>query len=306
MGSVTSLTDTQSKKRTLKVSDFTPYLWIIVPLGLSCIFRFYPFVAGSILSFQEWDGINPARWIGLDNFRELITQDRIFRQAFGNNIQYAIGTVISKMFVGLALAALLNQKIRGLTFYRTILFSPVVISFVVVGLLWRWMLDFNFGLVNSVFRTLGLNFMVQDWLGNPNIALYTIMFVDLWKWYGFHMVIFLAAMQSIPTEMYESAAIDGSSKIRSFFTITLPLLKSAIKVNVTLALMGAFNVFDLVFVMTEGGPFNSTMVVTIHMYIRGFKFYRFGYATAIQYSLFIIIAIMTIIQLKLMNKDVTD
>jgi ABC-type sugar transport system permease subunit len=288
-----------------QISKFTPYLWIVVPFALSCVFRFYPFIRGSYLSFQEWDGINPAIFIGLANFRELIFQDRIFHQALGNNIIFAIGTVTGKMALGLTLAALLNQKIKGLTFFRTILFSPVVISFVVVGLMWRWMLDFNFGLINSVFRSLNLNFLVQDWLGDPNLALNTIIFIDIWKWYGFHMVIFLAAMQGIPTDLYESAYIDGCSKVKSFFYITLPLLKSVLKVNITIALMGAFNVFDLVFVMTEGGPFNSTMVVAVHMFIRGFQFNRMGYATAMQYLLFAIVVCVSAIQLKMMNKDNT-
>ena len=132
------------------------------------------------------------------------------------------------------------------------------------------------------------------------------MLVDIWKWYGFHMVIFLAGLQTIPNELYESARIDGASRLRQLTAITLPLLQPVMLVNVTLALMGGFNVFDIPYVMTEGGPANSTMVMALHIYIRGFKFYRFGYSAALSYLLLTIVTVMAAIQMRLMTRSSVD
>lgn len=281
------------------------YLWILPAVILSVVFRFYPFFNGFVLSLQNWDGVNDPVFVGLQNFVEILTQDTMFWKSLTNNMIFALFTVAGKVAIAMFLAILLNQKIRGLTLYRTVLFVPVVMSFVVVGLLFGWILNYNFGLLNSILRSLGLDILAQDWLGDPKIALYSIIAVDIWKWYGFHMVIFLAALQSIPKDLYESAEIDGASGWKSFCRITLPLLAPITAVNIAISLQGGFNVFDLIYVLTEGGPFNSTNVVALHVYVRGFKYYRMGYATAMSYMLFFIIIIITGIQLKIMNKDKT-
>ncbi len=170
------------------------------------------------------------------------------------------------------------------------------------GILWTWLYNSQFGLVNSLLRGLGLDFLVQDWLGDPKVALWSLILVDIWKWYGFHMVIFLAGLQTIPNELYEAARIDGANRWQQFWRITLPLLQAVMLVNVTLALMGAFNVFDIPYVMTEGGPANSTIVMALHIYIRGFKFYRFGYSAAMSYVLLLLVTVIAAIQMKLMSR----
>ena len=293
---------TGQRKPKLKLSGF---IWIAPAVILSVIFRYYPFVNGFLLSLQEWDGVNTPIFIGFRNYIELFRGDPGFWQAFRNNVVYAAGTVTGKILLSLFIAVLINQKLPGMTTMRTILFTPVVMSFVVVGLLWGWILDYNFGLVNSAMRSMGLGAYVQDWLGDPKIALSTLIFVDIWKWYGFHMVIFLAALQSISRDLYEAAAIDGATSNQSFWRITLPLLGPVLAVNIAISLMGGFNVFDLVFVLTEGGPFNSTNVVSLYMYIRGFKYYRMGYATAMSYLLFVLVIAATLVQLKLTGQDQT-
>jgi ABC-type sugar transport system permease subunit len=178
---------------------------------------------------------------------------------------------------------------------------PVVISFVVVSILWAWLYNPQFGLINQLLKTLGLEWMILDWLGDPKIALWSLMVVDIWKWYGFHLVIFLAGLQTIPTELYEASSIDGASRWQNFLNITLPLLKPVMLVNVTISLMGAFNVFDIPYIMTEGGPGNSTLVMALHIYIRGFKFYKFGYAASMNYILMAIVTIVSAIQMRLMS-----
>ncbi len=280
---------------------WTPYIWILPAILMYTVFKLVPMIAGVYLAMLRWDGIEPPKFVGLNNFVRMF-DDEVIWLALWHNTVYAFGTVVGKIVLSLLLALLLNQALRGRTVYRTALFLPVVMSFVVVGILWTWLYNSQFGLVNSLLRGLGLDFLVQDWLGDPNVALWSLILVDIWKWYGFHMVIFLAGLQTIPNELYEAARIDGANRWQQFWRITLPLLQAVMLVNVTLALMGAFNVFDIPYVMTEGGPANSTIVMALHIYIRGFKFYRFGYSAAMSYVLLLLVTVIAAIQMKLMSR----
>jgi ABC-type sugar transport system permease subunit len=192
--------------------------------------------------------------------------------------------------------------LRGRGFYRTALFMPVVMSFVVVGILWSWLFNNQFGLINNLLRAIGLGAITPDWLGSANTAMWSLIIVDIWKWYGFHMVIFLAGLQTIPAELYDAALVDGASRWRQFWSITLPLLRPVLIVNVTLALMGALNVFDIPYVMTEGGPANATNVIALHIYLQSFKFYRIGYGAALSYVLLILVSVIALVQIRLMAR----
>ncbi len=285
--------------------SLVPYLWIAPAVLLYFLFKLAPMIGGIYLALLKWDGIEQPAFIGLRNF-ERIFSDEVIGLALWHNVLYAVGTVTAKLVVSLVLALLLNQALRGRTFYRTALFLPVIMSFVVVGILWSWLYNTQFGLINSLLNTIGLGALAHDWLGDPNSALWALMVVDTWKWYGFHMVIFLAGLQTIPNELYEAAHIDGASRWQRFAHITFPLLQPVTLVNFTLALMGAFNVFDIPYIMTEGGPANSTIVMALHIYIRGFKFYQFGYAAALSYVLLTLITIIAAIQMKMMAGSRTD
>jgi ABC-type sugar transport system permease subunit len=287
--------------RRRRSQSWTPYLWITPAIVIYFIFKIVPMVAGIYLAFLRWDGIEPAQFVGLQNFQRML-EDEIIAMALWNNVRYAFGTVIGKTVLSLFLALLLNQSLRGRGFYRTALFTPVVMSFVVVGILWAWLYNSQFGLINSILRGLGLDALILEWLGDTKVALWALMVVDIWKWYGFHMVIFLAGLQTIPTELYEAARMDGASRIRQLLSITLPLLQPVTIVNVTLSLMGAFNVFDIPYVMTEGGPANSTIVMALHVYLRGFKFYKFGYAAAMSYVMLVLVTVIAAAQIKLMSR----
>jgi ABC-type sugar transport system permease subunit len=280
-----------------------PYVWILPAITLFGIFRLYPIAFGLYLSFHEWNGIGPMVFRGLANFQQAILGDSTFHRALWNNVVYAAGTVTGKNIIALALAVALNGPIRGRTVFRTALFMPVVMSFVVVGLLWAWIFNYQFGLLNNLLMAAGLPQWRTDWLGNPKIALASLIGVDIWKWYGFHMVIYLAGLQSIPALLYEAATIDGASAWRGFLHITLPLLRPIMVINVTLSLMGAFNVFDLIYVMTQGGPANATNVVMIHAYLQGFKFYRMGYAAAISYILMTVVIMLSAVQIRVMRSE---
>ncbi|HEV8635297.1 MAG TPA: sugar ABC transporter permease [Chloroflexota bacterium] len=289
--------------RAWRLGWVKPYLWILPAVALFAVFRLYPMAFGLYLSFQQWDGVKPMAFVGLANFRQAVLEDATFHLALWHNVVYAVGTVVGKNAVALVLAVLLNGQIRGRAFFRTTLFMPVVMSFVVVGLLWSWIFNFQFGLLNSLLVAAGLGDWRVDWLGNPSVALYALIGVDVWKWYGFHMVIYLAGLQTIPPSLYEAAMIDGASVWQQLRRITLPLIRPIMVVNVTLALMGAFNVFDLIYVMTQGGPANATNVVMIHAYLQGFKFYNMGYAAAISYVLMAIVTVLSALQIRLMRSE---
>jgi ABC-type sugar transport system permease subunit len=283
----------------------SPYLWVLPALLLYGLFTITPLVAGIYLALLRWDGITPAKYVGLDNFRRLF-RDQKLPDALRHNLQYALGTVTGKIVLSLFLALLLNQALRGRGVYRTALFLPVVMSFVVVSILWSWIYSVDFGLLNNLLRAVGLNSLAVDWLGDSRYALWSLIGVDIWKWYGFHMVIFLAGLQTIPQELYESAMIDGASRWRRFTSITLPLLRPVMLVNVTIALLGAMNVFDIPYVMTQGGPANATNVLALHVYLQAFQFNRLGYGAALSYTLFAMISVLALIQIWLMTRRSTE
>jgi raffinose/stachyose/melibiose transport system permease protein len=278
------------------MKQLEPVIWLAPAVILYLVFKILPLIAGLYLSVLDWNGIDPAKFVGPNNYLDFFNDDLV-GQALGNNVLYALGTVTGKMILSLFLALLLNQALRGRSVYRTALFMPVVMSFVVVSILWAWLYNPQFGLVNQILQALGLKFLIQDWLGSPTMALPSLMIVDIWKWYGFHMVIFLAGLQTIPAELYEAASIDGASRWDNFWRITFPLLQPVMLVNVTISLMGAFNVFDIPYIMTEGGPGNATLVMALHIYIRGFKFYKFGYAAALNYVLLVIVTLVGTVQM---------
>jgi ABC-type sugar transport system permease subunit len=261
-------------------------------------------IGGIWLALLNWNGVDPAKFIGLRNFARMFDDEKL-GPALLHNVQYAFGTVVGKVVLSLLLALLLNQALRGRGIYRTALFMPVVMSFVVVGILWTWMFNDQVGLINNLLRALGLESLTRDWLGDPTVALWSLILVDTWKWYGFHMVIFLAGLQTIPQELYDAARVDGASRWQQFSHVTLPLLQPVMIVNVTLSLMGALNVFDIPYVMTQGGPVDATNVLALHIYIQAFKFYKFGYSAALSYALFALVTVVALIQLKIMARSET-
>ena len=281
------------------------YLWVLPAVALYSLFTLVPLVSGLYLATLRWDGIADPEYIGLDNFRRMARDTKLV-DAFQHNLIYAAGTVSGKIVISLGLALLLHRSLRGRTIYRTALFLPVVMSFVVVSILWTWIYNNDFGLVNDLLRSVGLGGVARDWLGDTRFALWALIVVDIWKWYGFHMVIFLAGLQTIPPDLYEAASLDGASAWNKLVKITLPLLRPVMLVNVTLSLLGALNVFDIPFVMTEGGPANSTNVLALHTYVQAFQFNRLGYGAAMSYAIFLFISIIALIQLRIMSRNTAD
>ena len=251
----------------------------------------------------NWDGFSPPTWAGLSNYARLM-HDHIFLGALKNNLIFVVAILVLKNVLGLALALLLNRALFGRAFFRAAAFIPVTMSFVAVGLLWSWIYNPVFGLLNALLDGVGLGMLKRSWLGDANIALYSIIVVDVWKWLGFHAVIYLAGLQTIPADLYESATMDGAKRIRRFWHITLPLMMPIVFINTILGLSGAFvRNFDIVYVLTKGGPNHATEVALTYMMTKAFKDGAMSYASAMGYVLFLIVGLACVVLLALMRRQ---
>lgn len=262
-------------------------------------FMVAPMVSSIGLSLVSWNLISPARWVGLSNYRTLL-QDAAFHSALVHTL-YFIGGYLPVTFIGgLALALALNQRLKGIAWVRTIYFLPVVTSWVVVALVWKWLLNPQFGMINRILGLIGLH--GPGWWLDPHWAMPAIILASAWKDLGFTMVIFLAGLQAIPEEYYEAAALDGAGVWGRFRHVTLPLLSPASFFVVVISLINNFQVFDQVQVMTGGGPVGSTSVVVQQIVQNAFSYGRMGYAAAMSWTLFAVILVVTIAQLRLQKR----
>lgn len=279
------------------------YLMCLPALVLFSVFVIYPFFKGIYTSLYRWDGMGPMRWNGLKNYQYVFT-DPVFWQSMRNTFVYAIVSPLLKNLIGLILALIFIQKIRGAYFFRVCTYIPYTFSYVVVGVLWGWIYNPTFGILNSFLKAIGAEWMIRGWLSDPNIALFSVIMVDVWKCMGFHAVLFMAGLNAIPQELYEAADIDGAGTFTKFFKITLPQLNSTLVTGFLLAMTGAFvNNYDVVNVMTGGGPFHSTEVVIYNIMTTAFRFSNMGKANAMSTILVFCVAIVGFIQLKTMTRD---
>jgi ABC-type sugar transport system permease subunit len=268
--------------------------WILPGLLLFFVFVDLPMLVQLAMSFGP-DQLGDPFVFRLDNFAELIG-DGTYWMALGHNVQFAVATVTGKIVLSFILAVALNGSFRGRAFFRAVFFLPVVISFVAVGTVWGFILQYEHGAANTALRSLGLS--APDWLGDPNLAMWSIILVDIWKWTGFHVVIYLAGLQALPYEVEEAAIVDGVRPIQRLWHLTVPMMRPYTATNVILATLGAFSVFDLVYVMTTGGPFNATQVAMTQIYLNAFQFQRFGYASAQATVLLAIMALVSVVMLR--------
>lgn len=275
---------------------------MVLPAGvLFAAFVAWPFLHGLWLSLVFWDGFSPWRWAGLANYRRLLG-DGLFLGAFRNNLIFVTIVVTLKTSLGFAVALLLDQAGRGRAFFRGAMFVPVTLSFVAVGLLWAWIYNPVFGLLNAGLDLVGLGVLKHSWLGDRHVALFAIIAVDVWKWLGFHAVIFLAGLQTVPADLYESARMDGARALRRFWHVTLPLMMPIVFINIILAVSGAFvRNFDIVWVLTKGGPNHATEVVLTDMMAEAFQNGAMGYASAMGYVLFVAVGLASVVLLGLVR-----
>jgi len=259
------------------------------------LFVLGPMLASIVISFTRWDIITAPQWVGLDNYREMVQADPLFWKCLKVTIVYTSVLVPIQLMVSLLVAVLLNQKVRGLSLFRTIFYLPTVLPIVASSMLWLWILNPS-GLLNFFVRLLGLP--GQDWLTNESLALPSIMVMSLWGSFGTGMIIFLAGLQGIPASLYESAEIDGAGAWRKFFNITLPLLTPVVFFNFVMGVIGTFQVFTQGYLLTDGKPNNSTLFYVLYLYRNAFEYLNMGYASAMAWVLFIIIMGTTLVILR--------
>jgi putative chitobiose transport system permease protein len=292
-----------SKQWILIRSKLIPYLFLFPALIILIFTVFWPAIQAFYLSFSSYENIGDTpQWIGFKNFIKL-SKDPIFWQTLENTIWYLIGVVPILVFLPLILAILVNQKLRGMNWFRTAYYTPVIISMVVAGIAWKWLYAEN-GLLNQILKTLGIFSDGIPWLTSPDkilglvpISLASVMAVTIWKGLGYYMIIYLAGLQAIPADIYEAAAIDGSDNIRKHWDITLPLMKPYLALVAVISSIAATKVFEEVYIMTQGGPLNSSKTIVYYLYEQAFTNLEISYACTIGLVLFLIILTLSILRL---------
>lgn len=271
--------------------------WIfILPAILgTLIFIIVPVICSFGLSFAKWDLLNPIQFVGVQNYVELF-KSHLFYKILNNTVVFALSTSILGVIIPLVLASILNSKIRGSDFYKTAYFLPFITPMVVVGIVWAWIFDPNIGLLNQVLH------IHINWLYDSKFAMPALIIVSVWKLIGYNMIIFLSSLSAISQSMFEAAKIDGANSFQTFKNVTVPLLSPTIFFVVIITAISSFQVFDLIYLMTQGGPFDSTNVLVYAIYKNAFEYFNVGRASAIAYVLFIIILVLTLVQWGLRKK----
>lgn len=279
----------------------TPYLFLAPALIVLVLMVFWPALQAFRLSFMEYgyDVTQAPEWVGLKNFQRL-SQDKVFWQTLRNTVLYLICVVPVLAIAPLLLAILVNQKLKGIRWFRVAYYTPVVVSMVVAGIAWKWLYAEN-GLLNQIISGITRQDISFPWLTSPSWVLFSVMAVTIWKGLGYYMVIYLAGLQGLPADLYEAAAIDGSDGWRKHWDITLPLMKPYIFLVGVISAIAATKVFEEVFIMTQGGPRSASKTVVYYVYESAFKDLDMSYACTIGLVLFLIILALSFIRLALSN-----
>ncbi|MHB0877953.1 MAG: carbohydrate ABC transporter permease [Anaerolineae bacterium] len=269
--------------------------WIIGFLALTLV----PMASSVYLSMTQYDVLSPPQWVGLDNFRTMFTEDPRYWVALLNTVYYSLFSVPLSMCLALAIALLLNQGLPGQNIFRTIFYMPSVVSGVGLSLLWLYLFDPSVGLINLALDLVGIR--GPAWLQNPAWSKPALILMSMWG-IGGQMVIFLAGLQGVPNELYEAAQVDGANWFSKFVRVTLPLITPTILFTLIMGIIGSFQVFTQAYVMTKGGPVNSTLFYVLYVYTSAFRFHEMGYASAMAWILFFIILGLTLVQFRLSRR----
>jgi multiple sugar transport system permease protein len=274
-------------------------LFVAPNLAAVVVFMLFPLGFSLYMSLHNWDLFTPAKFAGLSNYRDLFTEDPLFSIAMRNTVVYVVGTVVPTVLISLAVAGVLNRKIKGIGIFRTIIFLPLAVSSVVIAVVWQFVFNTNNGLLNIVLGWVGISPI--PWLVDPKWAMTSLCMVSIWRSVPFATVILLAAMQGVPENLYEAARLDGAGEVRQFVSITVPLIRAAVSFVVVISIIHAFQAFDLVYVLTgrNGGPETATYVLGIMLFQHAFAFLEFGYASALAWVMFAILLVLTVVQLRL-------
>ena len=285
--------------------NWSAYAFLSVPLLLFMVFTVFALVFAFYLTFHEWNIIEPEKpFVGLRNYQDMIA-DESFRRSIVNTFYFTAVSVPVTMAIGLLIALLLNLPLRARGLLRTLYFLPVVTPFVVVAIIWKWLYNGDFGLFNYYLIKLHLIQQPLLFLADQDLAMPAVILMSIWSGVGFSMVIYLAALQAIPEELYEAARVDGASAVSRLLYITVPLLRPTTVFLLVIGIIGSFQVFTQIFIMTQGGPVERTTTMVYFIYEAAFKFYEFGYASTLAFGLLAILLVFTIIQLQLYRRGDT-
>ena len=278
-----------------------PYLMITPAMIICMVFMVYPIAYMVYLSFFKWNMIGDMKFIGLENYISLFT-DSEFIQVLWNTCQFTLWTVVGFIFLGLMLALYLNKNTKINRMIQSIVFIPYIVPLVSIAFIWMWIMDSDLGLLNYVLNLFGIDSV--KWLSDPKVAMYSLIIVNIWKATGYYALIFLSALQGIPSYLYEAAELDKANKLTVFFKITLPMLSPTLFFLVLTGTIASFKVFETISIMTQGGPVNSTNTLVYYIYEYGFSFYKIGYASAVGVVLMVIVSLLTLVYFGLLHKKV--
>lgn len=277
--------------------NLTAWIFIFPAILGMLVFIVIPIFFSFGLSFAKWDLLNPIQFVGFDNYRGIFSEP-LFGKILLNTFVFAISTSFFAVIIPIILAAILNNKIRGCDFFKTAYFLPFITPMIVIGIVWEWIFDPNIGLLNKVLQ------MHINWLYDPHWAMPALIIVSVWKLIGYNMIIFLSALSGISNSMFEAAKIDGANFVETFLYVTVPLLSPTIFFVVIVTAVSSFQIFDLIYLMTQGGPLDSTNVLVYSIYKNAFEYFNVGKASAIAYVLFVIILVLTLLQWNFRKKMV--
>jgi raffinose/stachyose/melibiose transport system permease protein len=280
-----------------------PWLFLAPALVIYSVVVVYPMAYSAYLSLFRWDGISPTKvFVGFQNYVTLFTENAVFWIALKNNAIWLVAALLLPTSIGLGLALLLNLKFRGSAVFRSIFYFPAVLSLAVVGLIWTWIYHPDLGLLNQALRALGLKVLERNWLSDPQVAIYPVIIAATWNAVGLPMLLFLAGLQTVPLELLEAAKIDGAGPIRRFIHVTFPLLRETTLIVVAITAINALKAYDIVYAMTNGGPANSTQLLSTWMYFLTYNYNTVGQGTAIAVILFSLTLIFAIPYIRLMTR----
>jgi multiple sugar transport system permease protein len=281
--------------------EWTAYLFYAPFFGLFATFTVYSVVVALWLSFHDWDLLEPVKpFVGLDNYREVLDDDA-FWAAIGHTVYFTVGSVLPAMAIGLGLALLLNTQIRALGLFRTMYYLPAVTPLVIAAIIWKWVYNADYGLINYYLLRLGVIDDPVQWLSEKHLAMPAVIVMGIWISVGFNMVVYLAGLQAIPGEYYEAAEVDGAGAWQKFRRITFPLVAPTTFFLLIVQTIWGMQAFDQIFVMTGGGPpgpGGATTTVIYYLWQQGFRFFRMGYASAMAYTLFLLLFVVSFVQFR--------
>lgn len=283
------------------MKKLTPYFLVSPYLLHVAVFVLFPVVFSVVLTFHSWNIISPMQYVGLANYERLF-KDRLFWQALYNTLRFLVVHIPLQILIALALAELLNRTVRGASFFRAAFFLPVIVSGVVVTILWQQLLSFNSGLLNRLLTAIALPRVA--WLDDPAVAMYSIAVMATWKNVGLYVILFLVGLQSVPEQYYEAADMEGATSWQKFRYITLPIINPTIFTVVVLSTISGFSLFIEPYIMTEGGPMNTTLSAVMYIYKQAFQYYHMGYSATLGFCFALIILFVVVIQKRYVEQEV--